>query len=366
MKKIKVMIISLILVACASQVTVTSEVTVTLPTLEILPTESDSSDGEQKCFQNSVISPQKDLGGSIFFINQSNIYSFSNMRIDKVGEIKMLTDSSRSPDGRVLAMLDSENKKIFLLEVSNPLIEIDAHPLVGDYVQWQGNEKLVYIIKASDGKPFKYFEFNVSLMEGIEKHPWTTNMYPKIEFNPLENKYIDLVFSPELFSDWLLMIDMSKFYVGWAIELNDPQNAIYNWSPDGKNILVVDKSDLNNNEYVIYNVTNEGQKEILVDKIPDAKILLIKPVWSSDSKKIAIWGQDNKSKYTYLYIFNLENKEVIPTKIAKTDYWNPVWSPDSLYLALSGKNNLLVFDVVSNKQYPIGNCSTQIIGWTNP
>lgn len=371
MKKYKILIASLFLVLLSCQGTrsvglPSIEITSTLvkPTFSLAsPTPNLTVKG---CFEKATISQNKNFEGTIFFANQNNIYRYSNMELQAVEQIDTITSVSRSPNNQTLAVLDSRSGKILLLESDKLPISLNTHPMISDYIRWQSDQKLFYIINATDGEPFKYFEFNISSMEGVEKSPWTTNMYPKIEFSPLENKYVDLAFSPELASDRLLLIDLSKLRVGWAIELNDPQNAIYRWSPDGQKILLVDKKDISDENYAIYTVDIvDGTKDILVDNLPQASLLLSEPSWSPDMKNIIFWGKD-KNNHISLYILNIETLEVTDLELSMSDYWNPTWSPDSLYLTFSSKNDFLILNVANREKYLIGSCNLDILGWTLP
>jgi serine/threonine protein kinase len=104
------------------------------------------------------------------------------------------------------------------------------------------------------------------------------------------------------------------------------------WSPDGKQIVVSDKSSDVSTSHTIPNSSlwtidvETGNKKPLETK-GDA----IQPSWSPNGKRIVYWFLDEKNQAELATIPATGGEPVVITKDEAAD-WNPVWSPDGKFI----------------------------------
>lgn len=104
------------------------------------------------------------------------------------------------------------------------------------------------------------------------------------------------------------------------------------WSPDGKQIVVSDKSSDVSTSHTIPNSSlwtidvETGNKKLLETK-GDA----IQPNWSPNGKRIVYWFLDEKNQAEIATIPATGGEPFVITRDSAMD-WNPIWSPDGKFI----------------------------------
>jgi hypothetical protein len=205
--------------------------------------------------------------------------------------------------------------------------------------------------------PELYFEPSLPL--------WYGRNYPLPVLDPLITRAIYLRKSTEM---QIALFDIKNEKILWTRSITDSQNEPQ-WSADGAQFAIA-VSPLGKKSYELFSITREGIEIQLTDigkKYQNVGIANIQ--WSPDNKFIAFGLDYDEDNYftPKIAVLDITKGKIIDYCLSNLSA-TPIWSPDSRYLAVSIRDNttsrskLVIIDNETDYAFSI-DPSIDAIGW---
>lgn len=192
---------------------------------------------------------------------------------------------------------------------------------------------------------------------------------PKIGFVPYfaNLSASDLAFSPD--GEWVTYVSIPEGVL-WRSRLDGSQPlqltsslmhaALPRWSPDGKQIVFMGRTDHTNYRAYLISANAEGLREL----VPGAEIGF-DPGWSPDGKSIVFTpGEGDSQAKSGISVFDLATKKLSQLP-GSADFFSPRWSPDGKYIAAITRDSarLMLFELSTQRWTELENFSIGPIGY---